>query len=110
MSRTDKTQPFRVRLWDGSLRGVAVHDHRDGVCDLPGTLKEDLKHVAGNGGSVARGSCFWDLRYTGTRPCCCPLCRASDRFRADRRASRQRSRRELADLLKLAKHDPWGLD
>ncbi|MCP2256186.1 hypothetical protein LY13_004971 [Prauserella aidingensis] len=110
MSRTDKTQPFRLRLWDGSLRRVAIHDHRDGVCDLPATLKADLAHFADSGGSVARGSCFWELHYTGTRPCGCPLCHESDLFRADRRASRQRSRRELAALLKLARHDPWNLD
>lgn len=35
MSRIDKTQPYRVRRWDGTLARIAVHDHHDGVCDLP---------------------------------------------------------------------------
>ena len=27
MSRTEKTSPYIVRLWDGTLRRVAEHDH-----------------------------------------------------------------------------------
>ncbi|NUP73396.1 MAG: hypothetical protein HOQ07_01880 [Sinomonas sp.] len=57
MSRTDKTQPFRIRLWDGTLRRVAVHDHRDGVCDLPSTVREDLDHARQHRGAPGDPSC-----------------------------------------------------
>lgn len=32
MSKTDKTQPYWLRMRDHNVR--AVHDHRDGVCDI----------------------------------------------------------------------------
>ncbi|MDQ0030432.1 hypothetical protein [Arthrobacter bambusae] len=104
MSRTEKTQPFRIRLWDGTLRRVAVHDHRDGICDLPATVQEYLKRVEDTGVSMAPGFCHWELQYTGTRTCCCPLCHDADGLRDERRADRHRNRRELAELLKLTRH------
>ena len=36
MSKTDKTRPFQAQVPDSPY---ALHDHRDGVCDLP-TLEE----------------------------------------------------------------------
>lgn len=109
MSRTEKTQPFLIRLWDGTLRRIAVHDHRDGICDLPATVNEDLERVEPRG-SMARGSCHWELHYTGTRTCCCPLCRDADGLRDERRADRHRNRRELAILLKLTRKGWRELD
>ena len=110
MSRTEKTQPFRVRLWDGTLHRVAVHDHRDGICDLPATVHEDLEQVEDTVGSMARGSCHWEFQYTGTRTCCCPLCHDADGLRDERRADRHRNRRELAELLKLTRHGRREID
>ena len=73
MSRTDKTQPFRVKLWDGTLARVAVHDHRFDGCDLPGTLLAELAERRWiSARAQVRSStdtdtlCYWDVRFTGT--------------------------------------------
>lgn len=110
MSRTDKTQPFHVRLWDGTLHRVAVHDHRDGICDLPADLAEDLNQIDLNGGFMPRDACHWEFHYTGVRTCGCDLCRDADGLRDERRTDRHRMRRELTDLLKFARHDWRDLD
>ncbi|MFE6645056.1 hypothetical protein ACFVJS_00740 [Nocardioides sp. NPDC057772] len=102
MSRTDKTQPYRVRLWDGTLARTAVHDHRDGVCDLPADVREDLSSYALTGGFRAASSCYWTMHFTGTMSCCCSMCHDGAGLRAERRADRHRTRRELADLVKEA--------
>lgn len=103
MSRTDKTQPYRVRLWDGTLQRVAVHDHRDGICDLPATLEEDL---AWHDRHRSHGtSCYWDLHWTGVTVCACALCSGRPWARAERRADRHRAKRELVELVKLARRD-----
>lgn len=110
MSRTDKTQPFRVRMWDGTLHRVAVHDHRDGICDLPADLAEDLDQLDLDDGFLQRDSCHWEFYFTGTFPCGCALCRDSGGLRDERRADRHRVRRALTDLLKEARHDWRDLD
>ncbi|WP_284976293.1 hypothetical protein [Arthrobacter sp. efr-133-TYG-104] len=110
MSRTEKTQPFRIRLWDGTLHRLAVHDHRDGICDLPTTIQGDLEQVEDKDGLMARWSCHWEFQYTGTNTCCCPLCHNADGLRDERRAERHRNRRDLAELLKRARHGWRELD
>jgi hypothetical protein len=108
MSRTDKTQPYRIRLWDGTLRRVAVHNHSDGVCDLPRTLGEDLAVHAVPGPDGA--SCHWALHDTGTKVCCCSLCHDSAGLKARRRAARHDARRQSADLMRLARTDWRDID
>lgn len=100
MSRTDKTQPFRVRLWDGTLRRVAIHDHRNGICDLPANLAEDIAQIDGAGGRYPAGACRWEFTWSGTASCSCEICHASSGLRAERRADRHAVRRELRDLIK----------
>jgi len=93
VSRTEKTQPFRVKLWDGTLERVALHDHRDGPCDLPITMIDDLI-----GRSDMR--CRWDLRWTGIFVCCCGLCRQQVEHRRAAKGARRRSRMVLLDAVK----------
>lgn len=102
MSRTDKTQPYRVRLWDGTLTRIAVHDHSDGICNLPADYREDLSQYAATAGSFSPASCYWTMHFTGTMACCCGMCHDAAGLRAERRADRHRTRRELADLAKEA--------
>jgi hypothetical protein len=109
MSRTDKTQPFHISLWDGTLDRVAIHDHTDGVCDLPATYREDIAQYVGVAGHRTT-TCYWSLHYTGTNVCCCSLCHDSAGLRAKRRADRHRARRELTDLVKVARTDWRSLD
>ena len=110
MSRTDKTQPFRVRLWDGTLRRVAVHDHRDGVCNLPADEAADLEQFARHGGRIPAYACHWEFTWTGVAPCCCSLCHDPSGLRAERRANRHDIRRALGALLKEASYDWRDLD
>lgn len=95
MSRTDKTNPYLVRLWDGTLERVAHHDHRRGECDLPGTWAEHERSYIDQ-----PSRCTWDLRFTGVNPCCCSICRAQPWVRADQRGARRRSHMRLEEVRK----------
>ena len=97
MSRTDKTQPFSIKLWDGTLARAARHDHRGGACDLPGDV---TVHLAQLQRPASAGQCSWDLRFTGTRVCCCGLCRDQVGRRRAKKGSRRRARMALRDTLK----------
>lgn len=94
MAHTDKTMPLKVRLWHLGLVPVAVHDHRDGVCDLPATLAELLAQSRGG------GDCTWDFSWTGVGACACELCTGGYWHRAENRRDRQKSRRDLRDRVK----------
>lgn len=98
MSRTDKTQPFPIKLWDGTLARAAHHDHRDGACELAATV---TKHLAQLRRPARAGQCSWHLRFTGTRVCCCGLCRDHVGRRRAKKGSRRRARMALRDALKL---------
>ena len=111
MSRTEKTQPFRVKLWDGTLARVARHDHRDGPCDLPSTMADDLfrepdLQLVADLRACRR--CYWDLRWTGTFVCCCGMCRQQVEHRRAAKGARRRSRMELRDAVKRSR--PHALD
>ena len=41
MSRTDAHVPLHVRVARGDIARVEVHDHTDGVCDLPDPCDHD---------------------------------------------------------------------
>ena len=92
MSRTEKTSPITVMLWHGALRREAWHDHAQGDCDLPATLKDDLA----SGGSTR---CGWVMGDDGTR--------VGEAFRGDlayaraeRKGERNRARVRLGEALK----------
>jgi hypothetical protein len=92
MSRTDKTSPYIVRLWHGSLRRQACHDHSSGDCDLPPTLRDDLA----SGGSTR---CSWAMRDDGTR--IGAAFRGDLAYaRAERKGERSRARVRLGEALK----------
>lgn len=109
MSRTDKTQPFAVRLWDGTLTRVAFHDHRNGICDLPASYREERERT---GETSRRGvhGCVWIFHYTGMNVCPCEMCHGGDWLRRARRADRHRARRDAAGLLKSARRDWRSLE
>lgn len=75
MSKTDKTRPFDVQMWDphSRIKKVAHHDHRLGGCDLPATYEE---HAAATWPLPARfhTRCQWSLDYTGIGFCSCSWC------------------------------------
>jgi hypothetical protein len=103
LSCTEKTQPFRVKLWDGTFVRVARHDHRDGHCDLPSTLAGDrIRGAALQGMPEPRLNtrCYWDLHWTGIFVCCCRLCRPQIEHRNEIKGARRRSRMDLRSAVK----------
>lgn len=87
MSRTDAHVPLHIRLARRDVPRAEVHDHTDGVCDLPDPDCNLLWPV--------RGHCHWTWVYDGHGLCPCNLCHCGDLNRRERRAERQRVRREL---------------
>ena len=103
MSRTDKTDPYTVKLWRGALRRMACHDHTAGDCDLPRTLEDDLA-------SDHSTRCTWELFYDGTPTDCCELCRAQTWVRAARKGERSRTQARLSEALKAFRSDGEWID
>lgn len=91
MSRTDKTDPYWVRVRDGRSHTEPLHDHRFGECDLPDTpeVTTDTR-------------CRWVWSYVGNRDCGCRLCTAHH----ERRTARRRSRHDSKRVLDLIAKDP----
>ena len=88
MSRTDAHVPLRIRVARGDIGRAEVHDHSDGVCDLP----DPFEPGALWGGS---GRCHWEWLWDGHAVCSCRLCHGGPELRRERRADRRRARREL---------------
>lgn len=90
MSRTDKTNPFWVKLDRGDLASDEWHDHSHGTCDLPERWLDQF---------TGKTRCRREFRFTGIRTCCCPLCHAWDyplpeprRRRRERRTAKHKMR------------------
>ena len=88
MSRTYAHVPLHVRVARGDIARLAVHDHTDGVCDLSDPRDRDALWRE-------RGHCHWTWLWDGRGLCPCELCHGGDAHRRERRADRQRMRREL---------------
>lgn len=87
MSRTDAHAPLPVRLSRGDLPRTAIHDHRDGVCNLPDSPNPAEPWMTGN--------CSWVFVWTGINICGCRICTGADTRRQDRRRDRHQSRLAL---------------
>lgn len=88
MSRTDARVPLHVRVARGDIARVEVHDHTDGVCDLPDPHDPDALWPE-------RGHCHWTWLWDGRGLCPGELCHGGDANRREHRADRHRVRREL---------------
>lgn len=93
MSRTDAHVPLRVRVARGDIARAEVHDHTNGMCDLPETNDRDAPRQR-------RGHCHWTWLWDGHGPCPCETCHGGHANRRERRADRQRVRRELDDAVR----------
>lgn len=90
MSRTYKTNPFWVRMRRGHIRTEEMHDHSNGVCDLPAEINKDWWLSCRN--------CNHHFLYTGKGLCACPMCHEP----TSRHIREARERREFRD-----NPDPW---
>ncbi|MBB6350321.1 hypothetical protein ACWGH8_36900 [Nonomuraea muscovyensis] len=93
MSKTDKTRPWWVRMADAPMATcVPVHDHRFGLCTLPGDITADSASL-----SRRTSGCHWratDSYLFGGG--CSGGGREWHLFRREeRRRSRHRARRDL---------------
>lgn len=84
MSKTDKTRPWRVRAQEAGLK--AVHDHRDGTCDLPTDPSKDWGRW--DGCHWTEGHSFYYGRDGG---CGCPMCHGQYENRRERRRDRHQA-------------------
>ncbi|GAB2732442.1 hypothetical protein [Nocardioides pakistanensis] len=88
MSRTDKTRPWDVKCLDDPSWLVEVHDHRNGVCDLP----ERPRRMTSPFGSTERGACTWAAtrEFWANRANGCGCSRCADQVGRKARARRVR--------------------
>lgn len=91
MSRTDAHVPVRIRVARRDTAHTEIHDHADGVCDLPDPYDRDALRAE-------PGHCHWAWLWDGHGVCPCPLCHRGPDNRRERRADRQRVRRTLREL------------
>lgn len=94
MSRTDAHVPLAIRVARGDIPRAEIHDHTDGVCDLPEPYSPDAwRH--------GDGHCHWTWVWDGHGLCPCTMCHCGDLNRRERRADRQRTRRDLRTTVLL---------
>lgn len=92
MSRTLAHRPWAA-WFDTPSNCVEEHCHVDGPCDLP-PLDVWRRHLRASASAPWR--CGWELdRDRLPNRCGCALCTGSVTRRMDRRADRQRARRQL---------------
>ena len=100
MSRTWKTRPMQVRLWD-DLEKVAYHVcKRSADCDLPKSLKQNLLQTG-------PGHCKWLFTYTGVNVCACQMCYGQDWLKLSKRADRRRVNAFLSGNKNAAEDGVW---
>ncbi len=92
MSRTDKTKPWRVRVMEHNPK--AVHEHRDGVCDLPESALEDWTYL---GCHWSNDTSSWSCCVRGGCSCCTGRNYSVPANRKDRRETKARLKRGLQD-------------
>ena len=97
MARTDKTAPWRVKMFYETCWLEEMHHHENGVCDLPPRPRSP-KDKGWEFHQWNRGYCYWVASYSQfwTHPlsrCCCPMCKryaySKDPAKADRRAAKR---------------------
>lgn len=100
MSHTDKTKPWNIRIAEHHPR--AVHDHRNGICDLPDDPRTPTFW------SVPY-CCFWSDENLHYASCChgcgCRLCTDHDGHIRGNRRRRHRQRQMLATMLNRSDWD-----
>ena len=87
LSRTDKTAPWRVKVFYYPTWVEEMHDHINGVCDLPPRPTRD------NVDWFHRGSCGWvysmEFMRSSMARCACKMC-GRDAYEKMPRRRRQR--------------------
>lgn len=88
MSRTDKTQPWRIKALFYPNWVDENHDHTKGYCDLP---EQATVNNVGNWEGVTQRSrsCYWDYAHefwcSGMARCGCPACNRDPYYEVPKR-------------------------
>lgn len=101
MSKTFKTRPLYVRIFDRKDNGVkrkAVHQHEGGrECDLPNPdVKSNLAH---NEDPALYRKCYWNWSYNGRGVCGCPQCTRKYEHKEENRHFRRGAKKEIEQAL-----------
>lgn len=90
MSRTFKTDPYRIKLRHPHRSGIhprPVHNHTTQRCTLPKDPAEAPFRIIGG------HECHWEWKYTGVNECGCRMCTNYWQRRWDRHRERHHGRR-----------------
>lgn len=89
MSRTDKTQPYWVKILESKQNRQEWHCHENGVCDIDAVVgPESLSWRRVDGGWKCHYDASTALMYSGYGRCGCPMCSGQYERRQERRQSR----------------------
>lgn len=112
MSKTLKTRPIHVRMFDHKDKGLSlieVHNHQDGKeCNLPPKgVSANHDHIEENGFFHSHLStiCHWQWQYNGHGVCGCNMCVNKFENRWERRKNRHEIKRELHNLARSEDFD-----
>lgn len=99
MSKTLKTRPLGVRIFDKRDHGVSAkeyHNHENGrECDLPEARwkhqEEHLENVESDRNEV----CHWEFSYNGHNICGCRMCTSHHERKEENVKDRHKAKDEL---------------
>lgn len=103
MSKTLKTRPLSVRMFDKRDNSVGVkeiHHHAKGFCDIPERAIKAVQEQHETEGYVHNKSCTYYFAYRGVNICGCRMCTGHD-FRKQK--NRRGRHNEQMELLKVKK-------
>lgn len=100
MSKTFKTRPLTVRLSDPNDNKVGYEEkhshHGNRECDLPNTVKEQIKLDADK---LRNLNCYYDFKYIGHRVCGCPMCTEKFERKVARKKERHSKKTSISEQL-----------
>ena len=97
MSKTFKTRPLSVRLADSNDNRVSYienHNHTNADCDLPSTVKEQIKL---SGEDLRNLSCYYDFKFIGHKVCGCAMCTEKIYRKTERKKERNSKRNSIQE-------------
>lgn len=106
MSRTYKTQPWKIRMFNHKDHGVEAEARHDVECEL-GTSECDLPEY-GKQSTEFETRCLW-LPTVTKNQCGCPMCTMSEESKAERRASRRSAKVQLKRISQRASSLPINM-
>ena len=100
MSDTHRTKPLGVKACQHLTKPIAVHNHTNGVCDLPELKPENVW-------AYRQGRCFWNVDWSNPiSHCACRTCSGNEHKKTNNRRGRKNIKQKLHDIAR----DPGSYD